>query len=54
MHKQLGDFVYDDVKYEATLGKRVKKAMLQLENAARYQGEWLYNSNNEVRQGRGL
>ena len=44
--------MYDDFKYEATLGNKEDRPEETLENAARYKGEWLVGTN--IRQGRGM
>ena len=38
MREQLGSFVYDDHKFESTLGLREKRDMIVLESGARYEG----------------
>ena len=44
MRAQLGDFQYDDEHFERSLGDREQRAMVVLENGARYEGEWLLGS----------
>lgn len=41
MRQQLGPFVYDDHKYEMSLGQRDNRQMAILENGAQYEGQWL-------------
>jgi hypothetical protein len=47
MKQRLGEFDYNDLQFEKTLGSRVDKPVVLLENGAKYHGEWLVDS--EVR-----
>jgi hypothetical protein len=49
IREQLGDFDYD--KEPQNLGRREERQMVILENGAKYEGQWLLNSN--IRQGQG-
>jgi hypothetical protein len=51
MKLKLGDFEYDEFKFEKDLGSRTEKPVILLENGAKYLGEWL--NHTEIRQGRG-
>jgi len=44
MRAQLGAFSYDDDQFEKMLGERENRMMVILENGARYEGEWLVNT----------
>lgn len=50
IREQLGDFDYDEEP--KGLGKRELRDMVLLENAAKYEGEWLIGTN--IRQGHGI
>ena len=45
MRERLGPFVYNDYQFEKELGQRERREMVILENGARYEGEWLVQSN---------
>ena len=44
MRDQLGAFSYDDFGFEQKLGQREERDNVLLENGAKYQGEWLVQS----------
>ena len=44
MRAELGDFVYDDYQFEKNLGPREQRVTAILENGARYEGEWIVNT----------
>lgn len=48
---QIGDFKFDDHKFEAMLGNRELRKLTLMDNGAKYTGEWLLDSN--IREGRG-
>jgi len=50
IRQELGDFDFGDEP--AGLGRRELRPMVVLENGAKYEGEWLINS--DIRQGQGI
>ena len=52
MRQELGEFVYEDKAFEKKLGPREHRESVQLENGARYDGEWIPNT--QTRQGKGI
>ena len=48
---QLGDFDFGDYPTELN-PSREERDMIQLENGARYQGEWIYGT--AIREGKGI
>lgn len=48
---KIGPYTFDDPGFEASLGKRETRKLTQMENGARYIGEWLVGTN--TREGKG-
>ena len=55
MREKLGEFKYDDVRFEATLGSREHRPLKEPEENGepQYEGEWLQGS-EDVREGKGV
>ena len=55
VREKLGEFKYDDVRFEATLGSREQRPLKEPEENGepQYEGEWLQGS-DDVREGRGV
>lgn len=44
MRADLGEFIYNDSYFERQLGPREQRVSVVLENGARYDGEWIPNT----------